>query len=149
MAPRIGVEVQYWPHNVYIFYAYIIGVFGLACFLWFLTELWKASRPRAASLGSGTYIEGATLLSRVMLFTFMIDQIKIDYLRNANYSFFVWFLFGLLYAINRVARTEAGVRLTPVRMEATSPLAASRPQDRVASRPAVPRVSSRPAVPHP
>ena len=150
MASRVGVHVQYWPHNVYIFYAYITGVFGLTFFLWFLWGLWKSSRPRAPSLGSGTWIEGATLLSRVMLFTFMIDQIKIDYLRNGRYSFFVWFLFGLIYAINHVARREA---TAPVRLVQDEPAplpnrAPGRP-GRVSERPAIPRVSARPAVPRP
>ncbi len=150
MAPRIGVHAQYWPHNVYIFYAYIVGVFGLAFFLWFLWSLWKTSRPLAPSLGSGTYIEGATLLTRVMLFTFIIDQIKIDYLRNGTYSFFVWFLFGLVFAIGRVARREAGLRLVPALAEPTPDAArGSTVPQRVAQRPAVPRVSQRPAVPLP
>ncbi len=104
----------------------------------------------APSLGSGTYIEGATLLTRVMLFTFMIDQIKIDYLRNTNYSFFVWFLFGLMFAISRVARSEAGVRIMSAQAEPMSAAArTSTLPDRVAQRPAIPRVSSRPAVPLP
>lgn len=150
MAPRVGVHVQYWPHNVYIFYAYITGAFGLTFFLWFLWGLWRASRPRALSLGSGTYIEGATLLSRVLLFTFMIDQIKIEYLRNGTYSFFIWYLFGLIYAINHAARLEAlaGVPATRGSTEPQLTRTPARP-DRIAKRPPVPRVSARPAVPYP
>ena len=147
-AARKGVEVQYWPHNVYLFYAYIVGFVGLACYLLVLWQLWRSSRPRALSLGDGTFIQGATLLTRVMLFTFIIDQIKIDYLRNNVYSFYVWFMFGMIYAVGRVADREAkGLVVEPARGEHAEarPFGARSPG--VASRPAVPRVASSPAVP--
>jgi O-antigen ligase len=148
MAPRIGVQTQYWPHNLYIFYAYITGMFGLTFFLWFLWELWKSSRPRALSLGSGTWIEGATLLTGIMLFTFMIDQIKIEYLRNSNYSFFVWYFFAMIFVISRVAQREAAVHVPLAReTDDAQPARAPTRPGRVAERPAIPRVSARPAVP--
>ncbi len=149
MAPRIGVEVQFWPHNVYLYYAYLVGFVGLAFYLWILFELWRITKPRAASLGSGSYVAGATIVARVMLFTFMIDQIKIDYLRNARYSFFVWMLFGLLYAIGKVARSEAEKpHALPERDPGEQPAArrvAGGPA--VSSRPAIQRVAATPAVP--
>jgi len=101
-----GLGLEWWPHNVYLYYAYITGFVGLAFFLWILRELWIKSRPRAASFGSGTYIDGATVLIRVLLFMFMLDQTKIDYLRNGTYSFFAWFLFGLVLAVSNVADLE-------------------------------------------
>jgi O-antigen ligase len=151
MAPRIGVEVQYWPHNVYLYYAYIVGFIGLAFYLWILWRLWQASRPRAGSLGDGPFIAGATVLARVMLFTFLIDQTKIDYLRNPRYSFFIWMLFGLVWAIGRVAREE----LVPARRTAEVPAASqalppglgTRGSRTVAARPAIQRVAASPAVP--
>jgi O-antigen ligase len=102
-----GVGLEWWPHNVYLYYAYITGFVGLFFFLWILRQLWIRSRPLAASFGTGTYIESATVLVRVLLFMFMLDQTKIDYLRNGTYSFFAWFLFGLILAVSGVARSEA------------------------------------------
>jgi hypothetical protein len=130
---------------VYLYYAYIVGFVGLFFFLWILRDLWIASRPRAPSFGSGTYLETATVLVRVLLFTFMLDQTKIDYLRNGTYSFFAWFLFGLVYAVGNVAREEAKAR-------AQAPIESGLPQHppRVRSTAAVsPRlaVSATPAVP--
>ena len=147
-ASRKGVEVQFWPHNVYLFYGYIVGLVGLAFFLWILWELWKATRPRAPSLGSGTYAMGATLLSRVLLFVFIIDQVKIDYLRNAKYSFFVWLLLGLLWAIHKLARDEAAAAAAAGPAATPGATGAPVPRPRpVASRPAIARVSALPAVP--
>jgi O-antigen ligase len=101
-----GLEVRWWPHNVYLYYASIVGILGLSCFLWFLWELWKVTTPRAPSLGSGSYLQGARLCFRVMLVMFMIDQTKIEYLRNERYSFFIWFFFGLLVAVATAAKNE-------------------------------------------
>jgi len=93
-----------------------VGIVGLFFFLWILRELWIISRPRAPSLGDGTYVQTATVLIRVLLFTFMLDQTKIDYLRNGTYSFFAWFLFGLVYAVGNVARAEEKERALAKRL---------------------------------
>ena len=101
-----GLEQRWWPHNLYLYTASIVGVIGLSFYLWYLWELWKVSKPRAPSLGSGSFLQGARLAFRVMLVQFMIDQTKIEYLRNERYSFFVWFFFGLFVAVCTVAENE-------------------------------------------
>src|SRR4029079_6487819 len=98
-----GLEARWWPHNVYLYYASIVGILGLSCFLWFLWELWKVTTPRTESLGSGSYVQRARLFFRVVLVMFMIDETKIEYLRNERYSFFIWFFFGLLVAVATAA----------------------------------------------
>ncbi len=101
-----GLEQRWWPHNLYLYYASIVGLIGLAFFLWFLWELWKVSRPTAPSVAAGSYLQGARLAFRVMLVQFMADQTKIEYLRNERYSFFVWFFFGLVVAVSTAAQNE-------------------------------------------
>ncbi|MEP7028266.1 MAG: O-antigen ligase family protein [Candidatus Eisenbacteria bacterium] len=102
-----GLETKWWPHNVYLYYASIVGLIGLAWYLWFLWEMFKLSRPRAPSLGEGSYLQGARLAMRVMLVMFMADQLKIEYLRNERYSFFIWFFFGLVVAVSHAAQRES------------------------------------------
>ena len=141
-----GLGLQWWPHNVYLYYAYITGFVGLFFFLWILRELWITSKPMAASFGSGTYIQSATVLVRVMLFMFILDQTKIDYLRNGTYSFFVWFLFGLILAVCNVARLEANSLAVVEGVAPARPLlervraqgAAGSPRMSVSTTPAVP-----------
>jgi len=119
---------------------------GLFFFLWILRELWITSKPMAASFGSGTYIQSATVLVRVMLFMFILDQTKIDYLRNGTYSFFVWFLFGLILAVCNVARLEANSLAVVEGVAPARPLlervraqgAAGSPRMSVSATPAVP-----------
>jgi len=149
---REGVQVVYWPHNVYLYYAYIVGLVGLGIYLWILWELWKSSRPRSPAINEGSYIDGLTIVARVMLLTFIVDQTKIDYLRNARYSFFIWFLFGMIWVIGRVARDEAQPRMRVIASHApleTEPVAALARPPAVAARPAIQRVSSTPAIGRP
>ncbi|MGH7725075.1 MAG: O-antigen ligase family protein [Candidatus Eiseniibacteriota bacterium] len=140
-----GVTARYWTHNVYLYYASIVGIFGLVAFLFLLWRLWQMSRPRAPSLGSGTYIEGATVAMHVVLFMFMVDQLKIDYLRNERYSFYVWFLLGFIAAVGQVARKYAA---EPGSLPAVLPLPGTGRRGptpgRTPLRPAA--VSERPAV---
>jgi O-antigen ligase len=136
-----GFGLEWWPHNVYLYYAYIVGFVGLAFFLWFLVRIWRWSRPRAASLGSGSYADGATLLMRVMFLMFLVDQLKIDYLRNGVYSYFAWFLFGLIIAVSNVARLEAATSAATA-----SALPAGRPV-RVPALAHPPAIAASPAVP--
>jgi O-antigen ligase len=141
-----GLGLEWWPHNVYLYYAYIIGFVGLFFFVWFLRELWIMTRPRAPSFGHGTYMETATVLARVLLFTFMLDQTKIDYLRNGTYSFFAWFLFGLVYAVGNVARAEEKERALAPYDPAAAPQRPPRVRSTAAASPRL-AVSATPAVP--
>ena len=135
-----GLVTLYWPHCLYLYYAYIVGFVGLAFFLWILAVLWRATKPRAPSPGSGTYVQGATVILRAMLVLFIVDQIKIEYLRNERYSFFIWFLFGLMIAVDQVAKREAAAaaRNAPAAIP-FDPVRRSRVS-------APPAVSARPAV---
>jgi hypothetical protein len=54
-----------------------------------------------------------------MLLIFMVDQTKIEYLRNERYSFFIWFFLGLVVAVSSAARREAQQGLTAVVPEKT------------------------------
>jgi len=51
---------------------------------------------------------GFMKVMHVVLIIFIIDQIKIDYLRNEIYIYSVWLLFGLLVATkNIIARQQS------------------------------------------
>jgi len=80
---------------------------------------------------------------RVLLFMFLIDQLKIDYLRNGTYSYFVWFLFGLILAVGNVARREAQSRA----LDAAERTPSATALPRTAAPPPRPGVSTVPAVP--
>jgi O-antigen ligase len=112
---RVGVKHFYWPHNNYLFYWHIVGFFGLAAFLFVIFRLWRASRFHAPNLGNKSYAGGLLLALQAMLLLFVVDQIKIDYIRSTIYPYWVWLFFGLIVATSRIARQEIQEQEQPVR----------------------------------
>lgn len=111
-------HMLWWPHNVYLFYANIVGFIGLACFLWLLVVLWRLTSPRTDSLADPDYAEAYVLVARAQLVIFLVNEFKIDYLRNPVYQFVVWVMFSsmacgaMLAQHNRRAAAAGAARET-------------------------------------
>ena len=92
-----GETKGFWPHNIFLFYFNSLGLFGLAAFLLLLYRLVKATIPGIkASITKSSYPEAFMKILHVILVIFILDQIKIEYLRNRIYVFFVWTLFAMI-----------------------------------------------------
>jgi O-antigen ligase len=103
-----GLEKFNWPHNGYLFYLNMTGIVGLATFLLLLYILLRATiRARAQSMFDPSFPKALMLILHIDLVIFMIDEIKIDYLRNHIYVYFIWFLFGAIAATYNVVRNES------------------------------------------
>jgi len=106
-----GIGVKYWPHNVYLFYFNITGLFGLSAFIFLLVRLFKATLSGCrSSLVRDPFPEAFMKVLHVLLVIFVIDQIKIEYLRNNIYMYFVWFFFGLIAATRNVIRSNLAAK---------------------------------------
>jgi hypothetical protein len=99
----------WWPHNVYLFVANIVGYPGLMFFLMILFGLYTMLRPVVDDLRHASYADAYLIIARAQLFMFCLNEIKIDFLRNANYTFQVWLMFSTWTAAYLVSRSE-GVR---------------------------------------
>lgn len=98
-----------WPHNVYLYIANIIGFPGLLFYLLLLIGLVMVLRPVVDDLNHPSYADAYLIVARTQLFMFMVDEVKIDFLRNSIYQFQVFLLFGTWMAAYLVSRNE-GVR---------------------------------------
>ncbi len=99
----------WWPHNVYLFVANVIGFPGLLFFLMLLVGLVRLLRPVVDDLRHSSYADAYLIVARTQLFMFMLNEVKIDYLRNPIYIFQVWMWFGTWTAAYLVSRDQ-GVR---------------------------------------
>jgi len=100
-----GLNTGLWPHNVYLFYFNITGLFGLSAFLFILYRLGRASMPGInSSLVNSPFAESFMKVLHVCFVMFCVDQIKIEYLRSDKYVFFIWFFFGMIIATSNVIR---------------------------------------------
>src|SRR5262249_46476643 len=131
-----GVEKVLWPHNNYLFYWHMLGIVGLLAFLWLAFKLFRATSGHAATLRAPAFPAAFLLVLRGMLILLLVDWIKIEYLRNPVYPYWVWLFYGLIVATSRIARDQAThaapvvpasspLRLRPLPVAPLSPLASS------------------------
>jgi O-antigen ligase len=100
----------FWPHNGYLYYLHTVGIFGTSAFLWIVGRLWFDSKRRSVgTLTSSNYPRSLLLVWHIVLTIFLVDQLKIEYLRNQHYQFFPWIVFGLMVAtLNVIGRQTPG-----------------------------------------
>ena len=103
-----GTHRWYWPHNGYLLVANYVGSVGLGFFLALLFTMLAISSRGGDDLRHPSYARAYLLIAHVQLVTFMIDELKIEYLRNPTYQFEVWLMFAMLVAAYRVAFPPSG-----------------------------------------
>jgi hypothetical protein len=98
-----GLTTGFWPHCLYLFYFNITGLFGLGAFLFFMIKIIRSTFSGVrASLATSPFPEALMKILHVMAVVFLFDQIKIEYLRNSKYTYFIWFMFGLIIATHNI-----------------------------------------------
>jgi O-antigen ligase len=101
-----GREAWFWPHNLYLYIGNLVGFVGLGFFLWLMVTLWRISRPQGDRLGDPDYAKAFLIVGHVQLITFLVDEIKIEYLRNPIYIFQIWILFASIVAAHQISKYE-------------------------------------------
>jgi len=103
-----GYEI-WWPHNVYLFIANVVGYPGLVFFLMILYGMFTMLRPVVDDLRHSSYADAYLIIGRTQMMMFALNEMKIDFLRNPIYTFQVWLMFSTWTAAYLVSRDE-GVR---------------------------------------
>lgn len=108
-------DTGFWPHNLYLYYFNITGFFGLAAFLFMVLTLFKLTLSGIrASIVSSPFPEALMKILHVMLVIFLFDQIKIEYLRNRTYTFFIWSFFAIIVITYNVIKKNREERQSAV-----------------------------------
>lgn len=116
---QTGTHIWYWPHNGYLLLGNFVGLIGLVFFFMLLYQLLRLSSACSDDLRDPNYARAFLLIAHVQMVVFIVDQMKIDFLRNPIYLFEVWVMFAMLVAASRLARIESS--MVPV----TKPLRAA------------------------
>lgn len=121
-----GLVLWFWPHDLPLFIGNCFGFFGLAMFVWLMAAYWNAGRPHTDRLDDPNYVEAFLLCARVQLFTFFVDEIKIEYLRNQVYQFQIWLLFAAIGAAVMIRKraTQSASVPTPAPARGLAPVPA-------------------------
>ncbi len=98
-----GLGIKLWPHNVYLFFLNITGLIGLSAFLFLVYRLMRATLLGfKASIVKSPFPVAFMKILHVCLVMFLVDQIKIEYIRNNTYSYFIWIFFALIGATRNI-----------------------------------------------
>jgi hypothetical protein len=109
-----GLERRGIPHSIFMYLFDLTGLFGLSAFIFFLYRIVKMSiRSIGASLVSSPFPQAFMKVLHVCLVMLIIDQIKVEYLRNNIYTYFVWLLFGLIAATHNIIEQNAREQALP------------------------------------
>jgi hypothetical protein len=100
-------QLPVYPHSLYFYLLLSLGAVGFVVYLaWFFwLFIGKGQKPKRSVLTLSIFLKSVLLL-------FVIDEVKIEYLRVSSYQQMIWVLFGLLYVINKKilsSKTQAGI----------------------------------------
>lgn len=123
-AYRDHISIMY-PHNLYMFLLFTIGIQGLIAFLILLgTPLyrcWKAARVAAGDVVTLSFLKTGV----VVMVVIFVDQIKVEFMRYGlvDYWHFVFALLGMLVAVAdrtqaAAAASQAAYRPVSIRTDA-------------------------------
>jgi hypothetical protein len=108
-----------WPHNIYLFYASTVGFIGMGFFLLILLGFARITAPTVDDLRHADYARAFQIITQAQFVAFIVNETKIDYLRNSIYQTVVWAMFSLWVATYYVARrnqaAEVSARTSPAR----------------------------------
>jgi O-antigen ligase len=102
-APRVNIHFTAWPHDIFLYVANLVGLFGLTFFVMILVRLFQITRRSGLNLRDPSHSRAFLPVAHTMFAVFLIDEIKIDYLRNGIYQFEIWIMFAMLVATSRLA----------------------------------------------
>ena len=108
-----GTRTYFWPHNLYLFVANNVGFIGFGIFLWLLWTLLRISRPRTDDLRHGDFMHSYMIIAQVQMVVFLIDEIKIEFMRNGNYEFQVWLMFALITTAYQITHAPPAPAVVP------------------------------------
>jgi O-antigen ligase len=97
-----GMRTYFWPHNLYLFVANNVGFIGFGIFLWLLWTLLRMSRPRTDDLRHGDFLHSYMIIAQAQMIVFLIDETKIEFMRNSNYELQIWLMFALTTAAYQI-----------------------------------------------
>ncbi|MGH7742394.1 MAG: O-antigen ligase family protein [Candidatus Eiseniibacteriota bacterium] len=118
-APRVDIHFTAWPHDIFLYVANLVGIVGLVFFVLILVQIFRFTRTSHLDLHDPSHSRAFLPVAHTMFAVFLIDEIKIDYLRNGIYQFEVWIFFAMLVAASRLASAR------PVQVPSPMPVPAA------------------------
>lgn len=96
--------ISYYPHNLYLFVLYTTGLAGFLAYAVWLSAYWRILRAGSRYTGLKGIGEGLPTLGGIVLAIFLIDQIKVEFLRAGflDYQNYIAAIFGMFAAYRNI-----------------------------------------------
>jgi O-antigen ligase len=98
-----------YPHNLYLFILYTLGVVGLVAYLIFFSAIFFKLRKASGKSRDNPLLAGIPKLGTLLIFVFLVDQIKVEFLRYhlGDYQHYIFMMFGLFVGFSdRMTKEE-------------------------------------------
>ena len=111
-----------YPHNLYLFLLYTLGFLGLLTYMVFFFSLyfrfWRGSKQNI----DDSYLRGIPTLGMLLLIVFLVDQLKIEFLRlrvndMQHYLFTLWAILLAFTDLNQNKISQNNVPKKPEKAE--------------------------------
>ncbi len=121
-----GYETIPYPHNLYLFLLYSLGVIGLIVYLvWFfkLSARWWASRQVRGPTLIDDMTDSMSRIGLLFMFVFLFDQLKVEFLRLrlSDYQHYVFVVWAMVEAFAEHTRRAKRQAAAPPRETAPAP----------------------------
>ncbi|VAX13625.1 hypothetical protein MNBD_GAMMA24-926 [hydrothermal vent metagenome] len=91
----------FFPHNLYLYLLYTVGVVGLVAFMMlFLAVMLRTRRAARYDIGD-PYLHGLLRMGALLIFIVLVDQIKLEFLRSSliDYWHYLFMLLALFVGL--------------------------------------------------
>lgn len=98
-------EIGFYPHNLYLYILYTMGVLGLFAFgILGVAYLKKMKKIKSKAFNDKSFISGLPSLAIIIFVTVLLDQMKVEALRYylLDYQHFLSALFGMFCGLKNV-----------------------------------------------
>ncbi|MFZ7126471.1 MAG: O-antigen ligase family protein [Desulfobacterales bacterium] len=102
-------EAMAYPHSLYIYVFYTLGIFGLAVYSLLVITLYYFFFQVGKWQANNRFLHGLPKLATVLLTVFLIDQFKLEFLRHnyVDYQNIIFSIFGMFLAYPKVINNGA------------------------------------------
>jgi O-antigen ligase len=107
-----------YPHSLYLYLLYTVGVVGLVAFMGFFVSVFLRLRRAARAPEHDVYLSGWCKLGQLLVVVFLVDQLKLEFLRFAlsDYQQYLFALLAILVALSDRVLSKSPREVAPVRI---------------------------------
>jgi len=96
-----GHEMMGYPHSMYLFILYSLGIVGLAAYLLFFASLFMKMRGARPYVSDNPYLNGIPRLGQIVLLAVLVSEIRIEMFRYSlmDYQNFFFMFMGMVIGV--------------------------------------------------